>query len=96
MKSQFQLRSGRRRFHWLLPRHRGDFEPHSETPIEFQQFTSMAPNTPIRITVLIRCRASLARAVRSADNEWRHTLQQRPMLLENKPVGLSLTPRLIT
>ena len=27
---------------------------------------------------------------------WRHTLQQRPMLLENKPFGLSLTPRLIT
>ena len=27
---------------------------------------------------------------------WCHTLQQRPMLLENKPLGLSLTPRLIT
>ena len=43
MKSQFQLRSGRLCFHWLLPRHPGDFEPHSETPAEFQQFTSMTP-----------------------------------------------------
>ncbi len=27
---------------------------------------------------------------------WRHTLQRRPMLPENKPDGLPLTPRLIT